>query len=184
MASSIRPAEACRAEPLPLRLLDATTQALNVCGSLLIFALMLLIGADVLGRNLFGTPISGVPELVTLSIVAIVFLQIPQALRAGRMTRAEAVIRPLSERAPGLARLVETVFDLAAIAVVGAIVISTWPIFVRAVERGEFVGAVGDFTAPVWPVKAMILIGATTLALQFAARIARRFGYRGADDPF
>lgn len=168
--------------PLPLRLLDRLTQALNIGGSLLIFALMLLIGADVFGRNLLGTPIAGVPELVTLSIVAIVFLQIPQALRAGRMTRAEAVIGTLNAKHPTIGHAVETTFDLAAMAVVGTIVYATWPIFTRALKRNEFVGAVGDFTAPVWPVKAMILVGGTVLALQFAARIARRYGYGSTDD--
>ena len=171
-----------RRDPVPLRLLDGVTQALNVCGSLLIFALMLLIGADVFGRNLFGTPISGVPEMVTLSIVAIVFLQIPQALRAGRMTRAEALIKRLKNARPTLGAMIETLFDLAAMLVVGTIVYATWPIFTRALARGEFVGAVGDFTAPVWPVKAMILVGASVLTLQFAARIARRYGYGTPDD--
>lgn len=171
-----------RREPAPLRLLDAATQALNICGSLLIFGLMLLIGADVVGRNLFGTPISGVPEMVTLSIVAIVFLQIPQALRAGRMTRAEGLIGGVRKALPGLGATIETVFDVAAMMVVGTIVYATWPIFTRALERREFIGAVGDFTAPVWPVKAMILVGASVLALQFAARIARRYGYGTHDD--
>lgn len=171
-----------RRDPLPLRLLDALTQMLNICGSLLIFALMLLIGADVLGRNLFGTPISGVPEMVTLSIVAIVFLQIPQALRAGRMTRAEAVLGALKKKRPAFGRAIETVFDLAAMLVAGIIVYATWPIFTRALERNEFVGAVGDFTAPVWPVKAMVLVGAGVLTLQFAARIVRRHGYGTYDD--
>lgn len=175
-------ANAGRRDPAPLRLLDAVTQALNVCGSLLIFGLMLLIGADVLGRNLLGTPISGVPEMVTLSIVAIVFLQIPQALRAGRMTRAEGLIGAIKKALPSLGETIETIFDLAAMFVVGTIVYATWPIFTRALERGEFVGAVGDFTAPVWPVKAMILIGASVLTLQFAARIARRYGFGKAND--
>ncbi|MBB5514150.1 TRAP-type mannitol/chloroaromatic compound transport system permease small subunit [Rubricella aquisinus] len=164
-------------DPLPLRVLDGATQGLNVIGSLLIAALMVLIGADVLGRNLMGAPLSGVPEMVTLSIVAIVFLQIPQALRAGRMTRSEAFTDMLERRAPRTARALLSLFDLAAMFVVGTIVHATWPIFTRAFERGEFVGAVGDFTAPVWPVKAMILIGGSMLVLQFLARIARRYGY-------
>ena len=61
----------------PLRqLIDGITLALNVIGTAGIFLLMLLINADVLGRSLFDRPISGVPEIVSLSIVAIVFLQI------------------------------------------------------------------------------------------------------------
>ncbi|WP_417240977.1 TRAP transporter small permease subunit [Celeribacter halophilus] len=162
-------------DPVYLRWLDMLTQVSNVCGSLLISGLVILIGADVIGRNFFGTPVSGVPEMVTLSIVAIVFLQAPQALKAGRMTRSDALIGYLGRKVPAVARILDTVYDLLAMLVVGAIVYATYPIFIRAWERSEFIGAVGDFTAPVWPAKMMVLIGGTLLALQFAARILRRF---------
>lgn len=162
-------------DPGLLRWLDGLTQVANICGSLLISGLVVLIGADVFSRNLFNAPVSGVPELVTLSIVAIVFLQAPQALKAGRMTRSDAVLGVLKKRAPEFARGLETLYDLAAIAVIGAIVYATYPIFTRAWQRSEFIGAIGDFTAPVWPVKVMILIGATLLAFQFGARIVRRY---------
>jgi TRAP-type mannitol/chloroaromatic compound transport system permease small subunit len=162
------------AEPLPLRALDSATQGLNIAGSALILGLMALIGLDVAGRNLFGAPISGVPEIVSLSIVAIVFLQIPQALRAGRMTRSEGVLALLHAQVPRLARTLETVFDLAGASIVSVIVWATWPLFTRALERGDFVGAVGDFTAPTWPVKGIIVLGGGMLTLQFLARIVRR----------
>ena len=146
----------------------------NVAGSCLIFGLVVLITADVLGRNLFGTPVAGVPEIVSLSIVAIVFLQAPQALRAGRLTRSDGVIDVLKSRRPRIAAGLETLFDLCGICVLGAILYSHWPIMVRSWERNDFIGAVGNFTAPTWPVKAMLAIGAALLALQFAARILRR----------
>ena len=160
---------------MPLRLLDSATQGLNVVGSVLILMLTLLMGVDVAGRTLAGAPVSGVPEMVTLSIVAIVFLQAPQALRAGRFTRSDALLAVLSRRAPVAGRALETIFDLIAMGVLGVIVYATWPIFARAWVRNDFIGAVGDFTAPTWPVKATILIGGTMLVLQFAARIIRRY---------
>ena len=164
-----------------LRVLDVFTQGLNVAGSLLILGLTLLVGADVAGRNLFGTPVPGVPEMVSLSIVAIVFLQIPQALRAGRMTRTEAVPHALARSAPALGRALASLFDAAAAAIIAVIVWMTWPILLRAFTRGEFVGALGDFTAPVWPVKAVIVVGGGALIAQFAARILRR--HLLAEDP-
>ena len=156
-------------------MLDAATQGANVAGSVLILALTLLVGFDVAARNLAGAPVSGVPEMVTLSIVAIVFLQAPQALRSGRFTRSEGFMTLLRRRAPRVAAVLETVFDLTAIAVIGAVVKATWPLFLRAWSRGDFIGAVGDFTAPTWPVKATILLGGTMLMAQFAARIWRRW---------
>lgn len=167
-------------DPLLLRGLDGITQGLNVVGSVLILLLMLLVGVDVISRNLAGAPVSGVPEMVTLSIVAIVFLQIPAALRAGRMTRSDGVLNWLSARAPALGKALETLFDLCAIFIIGVIVKTTWPILTRAYERGEFTGAVGDFTAPVWPVKATLIIGGSVLILQFAARILRRYLWKSS----
>ncbi|NNE52305.1 MAG: TRAP transporter small permease [Sulfitobacter sp.] len=170
-----------RPDPALLRALDVCTQAANVVGSVLIFALVLLIGADVLGRNLFNAPISGVPEMVKLSIVAIVFLQAPQALKAGRMTRSEALIDRINARFPKVGGLLETLFDALAIVVVGAIFYATYPIFIKSWVRGDFVGAAGDFTAPTWPVKLMILLGAALLLLQFAARVLRRYSGAARD---
>jgi len=166
---------AAAGDPLPLRLLDGLTQFSNICGTALILALMVLIVADVLGRNLFGTPISGVPELVSLSIVVIVFLQAPQALKAEKLTRSAALADWLTEKRPGVGKALETVFDLIGIGVIGAIIYATWPLLTRAWSRGDFVGAIGDFTAPTWPVKAVILLGSSILVLQFASRILRRF---------
>lgn len=162
-------------QPRLLAALDALTLASNVVGSVLILGLVALITADVVGRNMFGSPISGVPEMVSLSIVAIVFLQAPQALKAGRMTRSDGVIDILHARFPNLARRLETVFDLVGIAVLAAILYAHWPMMIRSWVRNDFVGAVGDFTAPTWPIKGMLALGCVLLALQFGARILRRY---------
>lgn len=162
----------------PGALLDGATQALNVAGSLLIAGLMLLIGADVIGRGLLGRPVAGVPEIVTLSIVAIVFLQIPAAFRAGRLTRSDALLGWLRRAAPRAAARLEAVFDLLAIAMVAVIVRATWPMLVDAWRDGDFVGAIGNFTAPTWPVKAAIVLGGALLIAQIARRLVA--GLRGA----
>ena len=126
-----------------------------------------------LGRAALGRPISGVPEMVSLSIVAIVFLQLPQAMRAGRLTRSTVLTDRLARGAPRLGRGLDVLFDLVAIALLAVLLRAVWPLFVADWERGTFVGAIGDFTAPVWPVKLVIVVGTAMLALQFAARIAR-----------
>lgn len=154
-------------------MLDGITQVLNVIGTILIGGLMLLIGGDVLLRNFFDAPIAGVPEMVALTIVAIVFLQVPQTLRAGRFTRSDALLNSIRAARPGLARAMEIAFDLAAIALLGALLYASWPLFTQSWIRDTFVGAIGDFTAPVWPVKLVICIGTFMLMAQFAARILR-----------
>ncbi|MDR9485941.1 MAG: TRAP transporter small permease [Sediminimonas sp.] len=163
--------------PLPqaLRLLDRATQGANIVGTLLIAGLVILILWDVVGREAFGTPLPGVPELLSLSIVAIVFLQVPQALRAGRLTRSDGLITALHRRRPRVAAAMETLFEALGLLVMIAILYAHWPILTRAIARNDFVGAVGNVTFPVWPAKLMILIGSALLALQFAANTVRRF---------
>jgi TRAP-type mannitol/chloroaromatic compound transport system permease small subunit len=41
------------------------------------------------------------------------------------------------------------------------------PFFSKAWRIGEYVGAEGDFMAPVWPVKLIILIGCAAATIQF-----------------
>ncbi|MBX2838292.1 MAG: TRAP transporter small permease subunit [Gammaproteobacteria bacterium] len=165
-----------------LRWLDWLTQGANVIGSLLIVALVMLIGADVMGRNLFDLPVSGVPELVSLSIVAIVFLQVPNALRTGRLTRSDGLINTIRNRSARLANAMDTLFDLLGLIVMTVIIYAHWPILVRAWSRQDFIGAVGDFTAPTWPAKLMLLIGSVLLALQFLARMIKRWRSGDNDD--
>lgn len=156
-------------------MLDRATQGANIIGTLLIVGLVLLICMDVVGREVFGQPLSGVPEMLSLSIVAIVFLQVPQALRANRLTRSDGLINTLHRRAPRLASLLETSFELLGILVTCAIIYAHWPILMRSIERNDFVGSVGNITLPTWPVKLLILIGLVLLALQFMASIVRRY---------
>lgn len=155
------------------RAVGGVCAALNVLGTLLILVLAVLVNVDVFGRALFGAPVSGVPEIVSLSIVAIVFLQAAQAARAGRFIRSAALLRALARRAPRAAALLDALWHAAALALIWIVAQASWPLFVKAWQRDEFVGAVGAFTAPVWPVKAVLLIGCAALMAQFALGLAR-----------
>lgn len=145
---------------------DRVTGALNVLGTVLILLVMAIVTADVIGRSAFGAPISGVPEIVSMSIVAIVFLQVAQAFRMGRLTRAEAMLGWLERRAPRMRDLVEVIFSIAAGALIWTVFWASLPFFIKAWDRNTFKGTVGDFTAPVWPIKLIILIGCAALFLQ------------------
>ncbi|MBT4116104.1 MAG: TRAP transporter small permease subunit, partial [Rhodospirillaceae bacterium] len=74
---------------------DMLISALNAIGTAWIFVLMLAINADVFSRFLFNAPLSGVPLIVEMSIIAIVFLQLAAALRGGRLTRSDVLIAKL-----------------------------------------------------------------------------------------
>lgn len=157
------------------RMILHLTSAMNIIGSLLILVLMVLIGLDVAGRNLFGAPLSGVPEIVSLSILVIVFLQAPKALQQGRLTQSDTLINMLAMWLPTTTRIIETLFDLVGIAVFCIIIYGTLPMLEKAWLRSEFVGAIGDFTAPVWPVRLAVILGSALLSVNFALRIAQRW---------
>jgi TRAP-type mannitol/chloroaromatic compound transport system permease small subunit len=139
-----------------------------VAGALWIVALMLLINADVIGRNAFGAPVRGVSELVGLSIVGIVFLQLADTLRCGRFTRAALWLAPLRRRRPALAAALQALHAALGAVLMVVMLWAAWPQFLDVARVGEYVGALGDFTVPLWPVRLLIVLGLGLTALTFA----------------
>lgn len=140
---------------------------LNVTGALLVIGLLLLVNADALGRTFFSAPILGVIEIVELSLVAIVFLALGDAVRAGRLTRSEGLLTLLGDRAPRFSRALRVLFDLIAAAFLGLIVVGGVPRAIESYERGEFKGTAQLFTVPEWPVKLIIVVGSIAGILAF-----------------
>lgn len=140
---------------------------LNGIGSLLIGAVMLLICADVLARNLINRPIHGVSEMVGLSIIAIVFLQLGSTLRHDRMSRAELFIDGFRLRHARAGACLQLLFDLAGVLVCAILFYATWPKFDQAWSNSEFIGVQGVFTAPTWPVRLIVLVGLAVTAIQY-----------------
>jgi TRAP-type mannitol/chloroaromatic compound transport system permease small subunit len=162
-------APAFRAHPLLSRVqgwADKLTLGLNVIGTLLIVAIMVLVNSDVIGRSVFNSPISGVPELVSMSIVAIVFLQVAQTFRKGRLTRTEAVLGWIEKKSVRLRAFLELLFCVGTILILLQLLFASYPLFKKSWVRNTFEGTIGDFTAPIWPVKLVILIGCVALLLQ------------------
>jgi len=155
----------------PLRRLgagfDGAIAVLNAIGTAGIFLLMILINADVIRRGLINAPIRGVEEIVSLTIVAIVFLQAGHTLATGRLTRSDAFFDALKRRQPRLAAGLGALFDLTGAALFAVLFWASYPLFTRAWRDDLFIGAQGDFTAPIWPVKLVVLIGCVALTLQF-----------------
>ena len=85
---------------------------LNAAGVVWVFALMFLISADIAARTVFDDPIAGVTEMVSLSLVACVFLQLAHAVLHGRLMRVEMFLTPLEQRAPAAASAWRALFAL------------------------------------------------------------------------
>src|SRR5690606_16061135 len=132
--------------PTPVRSLiarldDGFNFLLAAFGSAWIFALMMLICADILMRNLFNSPISWVVEFIALSVPAIVFLLMPNAVSERRLVRAELCIVPLEKYQPRVAAIFNLAFMLVGAFLFWKILVWAWPDFVKAYESGEYAGA-------------------------------------------
>ena len=166
---------------------DATTfaklvGALNAAGVVWVFALMFLICADIAARTLFDDPIAGVTEMVSLSLVACVFLQLAHAVLHGRLMRVEMFLTPLEQRAPAAASAWRALFALLSVGLIAALVLGSWPDLVSAWATSEFAGVEGIFTIPVWPIKFLIVAGSGVAGVELVrqlAHAARRAGRSG-----
>ena len=149
------------------RAFDLLVVGLNALGSVWIFFIMLLVCADVTARYVFNSPITGVPLTITMSLIAIAFLQLPDGLKAGRVTRNEALLGLLLERKPRVGLALQAVFHLCGAAMMVFLVVYIAPMFAKAWSTQAFLGTRGNFTLPEWPFKLVIVVGAVITALQF-----------------
>lgn len=157
------------------RYFSAWISGLNGIGTVLIFALMIMINLDVFSRFLFNAPIDGVTELVELSIVAIVFLQISDAVRAGRLTRSDGLYSRILKRHPIVGHCMGLVFDLAGALFFVAILLGSMPRLIEAYERSYYAGNKGIFTVPIWPIRLILVIGCITVVFVFFQFIWKHF---------
>jgi len=164
-------AAASYGQPLPLGL-HRVTGAMNALGTLWILALMVLVNVDVAGRNLFAAPLRGVPELIALSIVGIVFLQLADTLHRGRFTRAEVLLGRLETTRPFVADLLHALYHGIGAALMLVILWASWTPLVESVRMREYTGAIGDFQAPVWPIRLITLLGLGVTALCYVLLLA------------
>ena len=161
--------------------LGSAAAVLSSIGTIWIGLLMLLIVADVLGRNFLDAPITGVAELAGHSVVAIVFLQTAAAIMQGRLTRADFLFRRIAKASPAAAGVLESLFCLAGALVFALIVWASWGKAVDAWTGGEFFGVQGVFTIPTWPFRGIIVLGSALAALCALYRAVRRTPLQGAE---
>jgi TRAP-type C4-dicarboxylate transport system permease small subunit len=155
------------------RAMGLVSAALAALGAVWTMALLALINLDVVLRWGFSAPLPAIPEFVALSITGIVFLQLANALRAGRFIKSDALSQMLIARYPSLDRLSGVAFNLMGAALFGCIAWATVPLLAKAWERGTFVGAVGDVTFPVWPINLLVIAGSALVAAEYFLHAVR-----------
>ncbi len=170
MATTPETPTGLRSFDIAFKLFDRLTALMSTIGTVAILFIMCLITADVVGRAFFGRPIAGVPEIVSMLILSIVFLQIANTLLRGRLTRADGFLMLVRSKSPRWAGILDAVMHLAGVGLVGVLVHAFYPLFTRSYGRSEMVGTVGQFLAPIWPTYLVVLLGAGALCIAFALR--------------
>lgn len=155
----------------PERAVRTVFDTLNVTGSAWIVLLMLAVCADVICRTAFARPIDGVAEFSALSVVCIVFFQLPAAIAGRRLTVADALLSWLTGRYPAAGRALGSLWSMAGLCVYAAIAYAVWNPGLRAFQRGDFIGVQGIFTFPAWVVWGVIEAGALLACVAYALRV-------------
>lgn len=125
--------------------------------------LALLIFADVMGRQLFGTPVPGTKEILQNSVVTIAFLQLPLAIYSGSMLRTSI----FADAVPALLRrLLRTITAVLGIGVFVALVWSSSDSFLDAYRIGEYEGE-GSLRVPTWPVRGAVVVMSAFVAFAY-----------------
>ncbi len=150
-----------------LKIFDGFVRCMNAAGSLWILLVTVLINTDVIARFLFNEPVRGVPLVITMSLIAIVFLQLPDALLAGRLTRNDTVIGALLLSVPKIGHAVQALYHAAGVLLMVLLIQFSTPLFQKAWDSNAFLGSRGDFTLPEWPFKLLIVVGSVAVGLQF-----------------
>lgn len=152
---------------------SAWVSGLNAIGTLWIFLIMLLINIDILLRFLLDTPIDGVTEIVEISIAGIVFLQLGDAVRAGRLTRSDGLYNKLVAANPRLGHIFGIFFDLCGAAFFIAILFGAVPTLIESYQHDFYAGSEGIFTVPIWPIRLILCISCVTVVGVFIGFIWR-----------
>lgn len=143
--------------------LDRISQTLLVCAALLGFVLAFIVCTDVAGRYFFNAPLKGTPEMVSMAIVIIAYLQAGYAIRSGGMIAVDAFYVNYPNRLKSLVALIGSVLGILLFAM---ICLSSIGNAHEAWITGEFEGE-GALRVPAWPAKFVLVVGTALASLSY-----------------
>jgi TRAP-type C4-dicarboxylate transport system permease small subunit len=146
-----------------IRINDWVARALLVVAATLAFLLCFLVCADVIGRVVFNSPVKGTPEIVSFSIVVVLWLQAAYAIRSGGMIWVDAVHVHLPNR---VQRCCEVLGALLGVAFFGLVCWGSLDPAMYSWSSNEFEGE-GALRVPVWPAKFMVVLGSFLAAFNY-----------------
>jgi TRAP-type C4-dicarboxylate transport system permease small subunit len=83
------------------------------------------------------------------------------------MSRADLFIDPFVARRPVAGRRLRALFSAVGVFACALIAYASWPMLGKAWTGDEFLGVEGVFTFPMWPMRAVVVLGAALAAIQY-----------------
>ena len=136
---------------------------LNAIGTAWVAAMMILICGDIFGRALFNSPIIGVPEIVRVSVVGIVWLQMAYTLKIGAHLRSNILLDRMSIK---WQHIVEIIGCILGVLVFSLAAYTSWDVMIEGWRIKEFEGEL-PVRVPVYPIRTIVLIGTFLTMIQF-----------------
>lgn len=133
---------------------------LTLVGGLVIFALMLLSVAQIIGRKFFNLPVSGFIDWVEQAMAVFAFLGIAYCQRLGGHIRMDILVGALKGR---LLWAVEFITTFIMFVLTIFLTYGTWLHFYRAYSLGD---SSIDIGIPLWPAKLMVPVALFFLVLR------------------
>lgn len=158
------------------RIASGIAMAANAAGTFVVVALIAVVNYDIVARGLFNKPFLGAVEVVQFSMVLIVFLQLPDVIRVGRLTRADGFLMLMPARRPALGSRLSQVIDLVSALFMVPVAIAIWPECADMWATKDYFGVPGVFTAPWWPVKLVIFLSACLCTVHVLLHIFTQTG--------
>ncbi len=161
------------------RLFFRLESALTLIGGIVIFLLVFLATANVLGRWFFSLPISGYIDWVEQAMAFFAFLGIAYTQREGGHIRMDMLVGNIHGRPLWFTELLSTLLMLAVTLI---LIYGSFLHFLRAYQIGD---SSLDINLPTWPAKLVVPLALTVLALRLVLQI---WGYlralrQGGDNP-
>ena len=150
---------------------DGIAIVANAVGTTVVLLMVAVVNYDVVARGVFGQPFLGAVEVVQFSMVLIVFLQLPDVIRVGRLTRSDGFLLLMDARRPAVSRIQRRIIDAVSGIFMIIVAFAIWPEFVEMWHTQDFFGVPGVFTAPWWPIKLTIFASACLCAVLFLLKV-------------
>lgn len=135
------------------RVVEAFARTLNAISAVWLASIAVLILYDVLGREFFDAPFYGTNEIVSNSVLSILFLQLPLSILTRRSLRTTILYGHAGSRGKGM---IDAVSYILAGALFLAIAVGSWPNMIEAWDILEQEGS-GIINIPVYPIRTLVI---------------------------